>query len=306
MLIVDGHLDLAMNAIQFNRDLTATVPQIRESERPSREKGRACNTVAFPEMHQGEVMISFATLIARTAHATNSYVGYRTQQICHAVAMSHLAYYELLERQGFMRILKDWPAVQEHVREWKETQASTDAPKTATTDPAANAATVASATTPSTTMTSTVARPPLGAVISMEGADPITSPDEVPFWWDRGLRLLGLAHYGVSTYAHGTGTEGGLLGEAKALLKAMEETGMILDLTHLADQSFWEALEHFGGPVHASHCNCRALVNDQRQLSDDMIRAVVERGGVIGVVFDMWMLQPDWVHWVPFNLDFSA
>src|SRR5690606_1375241 len=100
-------------------------------------------------------------------------------------------------------------------------------------------------------VSSTTARPPLGAVISMEGADPITSPDEVPFWWDRGLRLLGLAHYGISTYAHGTGTEGGLLGEAKALLKAMEETDMILDLTHLADQSFWEALEHFNGPVHA-------------------------------------------------------
>ena len=269
MLIVDGHLDLAMNALEWNRDLRRTVAEIRRSERGYRDKGRAANTVAFPELKQGRVMMSFATLIARIAHETNGFKGNNGQEICHAKAMGHLAYYRLFERSGYLRILTDWPSVERHVAAWRA------APKGE--------------------------EPPHGIVLSMEGADPITSPDELSFWWENGLRLLGLAHYGVSSYAHGTGTEGGLLGDAKALLKGMEELGFILDLTLLADQSFWEALEAFGGPVHASHCNCRALVPDQRQLADDQIKAVIERGGVIGIAFDLWMLQPGWVHWIAFN-----
>lgn len=269
MLIVDGHLDLAMNALDWNRDLTQNVDTIRKSEYHMTEKGRAANTVSFPELKKGRVMLSFATLLARIAHETNNFIGNSTQGICHAKARGQLSYYELYQRLGHLRILTDWPAVEEHVAQWEQAKAGEE--------------------------------PPHGIVITMEGADPITSPDELPFWWEKGLRLLGLAHYGVSTYAHGTGTEGGLIGEAPALLDAMQEVGMILDLTHLADKSFWECLERFDGPVHASHCNCRSLVPDQRQLSDEQIQAVIERNGVIGVAFDLWMLQPGWVHWIAFN-----
>lgn len=269
MLIVDGHLDLAMNALDWNRDLTQNVDTIRKSEYHMTEKGRAANTVSFPELKKGRVMLSFATLLARIAHETNNFIGNSTQGICHAKARGQLSYYELYQRLGHLRILTDWPAVEEHVAQWEQAKAGEE--------------------------------PPHGIVITMEGADPITSPDELPFWWEKGLRLLGLAHYGVSSYAHGTGTEGGLIGEAPALLDAMQEVGMILDLTHLADKSFWECLERFDGPVHASHCNCRSLVPDQRQLSDEQIQAVIERNGVIGVAFDLWMLQPGWVHWIAFN-----
>lgn len=269
MLIVDGHLDLAMNALDWNRDLTQNVDTIRKSEYHMTEKGRAANTVSFPELKKGRVMLSFATLLARIAHETNNFIGNSTQGICHAKARGQLSYYELYQRLGHLRILTDWPAVEEHVAQWEQAKAGEE--------------------------------PPHGIVITMEGADPITSPDELPFWWEKGLRLLGLAHYGVSSYAHGTGTEGGLIGEAHALLDAMQEVGMILDLTHLADKSFWECLERFDGPVHASHCNCRSLVPDQRQLSDEQIQAVIERNGVIGVAFDLWMLQPGWVHWIAFN-----
>lgn len=269
MLIIDGHLDLAMNALDWNRDLTRPVSEIRQSERWMTEKGRAANTVAFPELIKGRVMIAFATLLARIAHETNKYQGSNSQEICHAKAMGHLAFYEVCERQGRLAILKDWPAVEEHVEHWKNAAPGDE--------------------------------PPLGVVISMEGADPVTTPDELHFWRERGLRLLGLAHYGASSYAHGTGAVGGLRGEARALLRAMEELGVALDLTHLADEAFWQALDAYDGPVHASHCNCRALVPGQRQLTDDQIKAVVERGGVIGVALDMWMLQPGWVQWIAFN-----
>lgn len=272
MLIIDGHLDLAMNGLEFDRDLKQSVAEIRKSERKYRaQKGRAANTLSFPELNKGRIMMSFATLLARIAHETNNFNGNNGQEICHAKAKGHRAYYDVYERLGYVRVLRDWPAVEQHVAEWKAAD------------------------------TAAQQKLPHGVVIAMEGADPITSPDELPLWWENDLRLLGLAHYGVSSYAHGTGTEGGLIGECKALLKGMEEVGIILDLTHLADQSFWEALENFDGPVHASHCNCRALVPDQRQLADDQLKAVIERNGVIGVAFDMWMLQPDWVHWIAFN-----
>ena len=62
----------------------------------------------------------------------------------------------------------------------------------------------------------------------------------------------------------------------------MEAVGMILDVTHLADESFWQALEIYHGPVLASHHNCRALVPGDRQLTDEQIRALVERDAVIG------------------------
>jgi membrane dipeptidase len=75
----------------------------------------------------------------------------------------------------------------------------------------------------------------------------------------------------------------------------MERLGILLDLTHLSDQAFWESLEHYNGLVLASHNNCRALVPHQRQFSDAQLQAIFERDGVIGVAFDAWMLQPGWV-----------
>jgi membrane dipeptidase len=129
----------------------------------------------------------------------------------------------------------------------------------------------------------------------MEGADPVLFPEQVEEWWQAGLRIIGPAHYGISPYAHGTGTEGGLFPRGPALLKEMERVGMILDVTHLSDQCFDEALDLYGGPVLASHHNCRALVPNQRQLTDEQIKRLISRGAVIGTALDAWMLSPNWV-----------
>src|SRR5207302_277179 len=97
------------------------------------------------------------------------------------------------------------------------------------------------------------------------------------------------------TYAHGTGTEGGLFPLGSALLKEMERVGMIRDVTHLSDQCFDEALDLYNGPVLASHRNCRALAPDQRQLTDAQIKRLISRGAVIGSALDTWMLVPNWI-----------
>lgn len=272
MLVVDGHLDLAMNALQWNRDLLRPVAEIRAAEAGMTEKGRAAGTVAFPEMRAGEVGLCLATLIARVARPGNPLPGYASREIACAVAHGQLAYYRILEQQGEVRLVTDGAGLETHVREWRERG-------------------------PSET--------PLGLILTMEGADPILSPDHVADWWDAGLRVVGLTHYGVSAYAHGTDTEGGLLPEARPLLDAFAAWGMVVDLTHLSDQSFWEVLELFPGRVIASHQNARALVPGCRQFTDEQIRAVIERDGVIGAAFDAWMLQPGWVRGVTTNENLS-
>jgi membrane dipeptidase len=261
MLLFDGHLDLAMNALAWNRDLTLPVHETRLLETGMTQKGRGRGTVSFPEMRRGRIGVCIATVIARVQKPGNPLPGYRTPEIAYAVAQGQLAYYRILEEQGVLRILGDWLSLEAHVEEWET------APETA----------------------------PLGIILTLEGADPIVEPEQVHRWKADGLRCVGLSHYGLSNYAHGTATEGGLTDMGRALLPEMEKAGMILDLTHLADQAFWEALELFSGSVQCSHQCCRSIVPGDRQMNDTQLRAVVERGGVVGAALDAWMLYPGWI-----------
>jgi membrane dipeptidase len=136
---------------------------------------------------------------------------------------------------------------------------------------------------------------PVGFVLSLEGADSIVNLDYLEKAYESGLRALGPAHYGPGRYAFGTDSSAPLSNQGKELVKKMDELGIILDSTHLCDLAFWDALEIYQGPVWASHNNCRALVDHNRQFSDDMIKALIERGAVIGGAFDAWMLSPGWV-----------
>jgi len=262
MLLIDGHLDLAMNALIWNRDLTQSVFEIRRREAGMTQKGRAMGTVAFPEMRKGEVGVCLATVIARIARKGNPLTGYSSPEIAYAMAQGQLAYYRILESQGKVRIIKDWETLNAHAEEWLH-ESHRDVP--------------------------------LGFILSMEGADPIVNPKQVKSWWEDGLRVVSLSHYGVSTYAHGTGTKGGLTSLGHELLEEMHSIGMILDVTHLSEESFWEALDIFPGPVIASHNNCRALVPGGRQFSDEQIQALIKRDAVIGVALDAWMLYPGWI-----------
>jgi membrane dipeptidase len=138
-------------------------------------------------------------------------------------------------------------------------------------------------------------RKPIGYILSLEGADSLVTLDNLAQAHASGLRAVGPAHYGPGRYAQGTDATGGLGPQGRDLLREMERLGIILDATHLCDDSFWEALDHFHGHVWASHNNCRALVNHNRQYSDDQIRALAARGAVIGAALDAWMMAPNWV-----------
>lgn len=269
MLVVDAHLDLAMNALMWNRDLSLGALETRDIERAAgmTEKGRCAGTVGLPDLRAGEIGLVFATVIARKDHGQGSGIDFRTHEIAYAQAQGQLALYRELERQGGIRIVRTRADLAAWRAAWEA-------------DPATA---------------------PFGFVLLMEGADPIVEPAQARLWWEDGLRMVGLAHYGPSAYAFGTGSAGPLSEKGRDLLAAMDELGMILDVSHLTDESFHEALDRFRGPVLASHSNCRALVPGDRQLDDDMIRRMIERDGVIGAVMDAWMLQPDWVRGVTTN-----
>jgi len=136
---------------------------------------------------------------------------------------------------------------------------------------------------------------PLGYILSLEGADSLIRLPYLERAYAYGLRAVGPAHYGPGRYANGTDATGHLNEQGKTLLKEIERLNMILDATHLCDDAFWDAMEIFHGHVWASHNNCRALVNHNRQFSDEQIKVLIERDAVIGGVLDAWMMVPDWI-----------
>jgi membrane dipeptidase len=131
----------------------------------------------------------------------------------------------------------------------------------------------------------------LGLMVSMEGADPLVQPSELAEWVEKGLRLVGPA-WRSTRYCGGTDEPGPLTALGYELLAEMERQGVILDLSHMAEESFYNSLDAFHGPVIASHSNCRHYVNTDRQLSDGMLRRLIERDGVIGVVLYNRFLAP--------------
>jgi len=261
MLIFDAHLDMAWNACEWNRDLMLPVAELREFERQFEDIVPGDCTVSWAELRRGQIGITISTLLPRLHRKDKELTFYQSREADYAAGYGQLAYYRAMVRRGVLRQISDKATLDEHV-----TALEAD-----TSDEL-----------------------PIGFILSMEGSQPILSPSQIPEWYEAGLRILGPAHYGPNPYCHGTGSEGGLKADGPALLQAMDRVGMMLDVTHLADQSFWEALDIYQGPVLASHHNCRALVPGDRQLTDDQIKALVERDAVIGAVFDCWMLKPGW------------
>ena len=265
MLIVDAHLDLSMNALEWNRDLTQPVAALNAREagltdRPDR--GNA--VVSLPDLRRGHIGLVVATQIARFVAPDNPLPGWHSPAQAWAQTQGQLAWYRAMETAGEMTQVHDLATLEQHLALW------------------------ADASTPAETK-------PIGYILSLEGADSLITVDYLEQAHRDGLRAVGPAHYGPGRYAQGTDATGFMGPAGHALLREMERLNIILDATHLCDDSFWEALDHFNGPVWASHNNCRALVDHNRQYSDAQIKALVARGAVIGGALDAWMMVPDWV-----------
>ena len=211
--IVDGHLDLAENVTLFGHDLTLTVERRRAMEgRTSRQA-----TVSLPELERRGVAVVCATV---TPGFLTSDVGedfeprsalYRTPEEAEGHALRQIALYEDWERTGRVRLLRSARDLEDHLELWRQD------------------------------------RKP-GLVLLMEGADPIVHVRDLPAWWDRGLRMIGLT-YGDTVYGRGvaggstTFKRGGLTPEGFALLDGMAGLGFIWDISHLAEDGVWEGLD---------------------------------------------------------------
>ncbi len=277
MLIFDGDYPMAYGALDLDRDLTRPLEEVRATPEESQKiKGwpHRETMASLPEMRRGKVTAALVKVCSRIRRENSPLWGYRSGDNVYAAAQAQVAYYRILAERGQARLLKTGAEVGEHISVWEAASAHEDQP--------------------------------VGMVLGLEGADPVLWPEQVHQWWADGIRVVSLSHYGVSTYSHGTGRPGGLLPPAAALLKEMDALGMILDLTHTADEGFWQALELFSGPVLASHQNCRALVPGERQFSDEQLQAILQRGAVIGASMDTWMLYPegnlDWGGDIPLRI----
>ncbi|MFV1966606.1 MAG: dipeptidase [Pirellulaceae bacterium] len=268
MLIFDAHLDLSMNAIEWNRDLTRPLEEVRRREQGMQDKlDRRLGVVTFEEMRRGGMGICVATQIARSVAEGSRLPGWNSPEIAWSITQAQLAWYRAMEDRGEMVPIVDKDGLERHLSLWA------DGP---------------SDKSPSD-------KKPIGYVLSLEGADSIVSPAHLEKAYEYGLRAIGPAHYGPGRYSPGTGAEGGLTPLGRELLRQMQQLGMVLDVTHLTDEAFWEALELFDGPLWASHTNCRALVPHPRQFSDEQLKALMERDAVIGAAFDVWMVVPGWI-----------
>jgi membrane dipeptidase len=262
LLIVDGHLDLAMNAMEWNRDLRWETEEIRHSEQGMTDKpDRGKGTVSFRSMRNGNIFLCVATQIGRFVKPGNYLPGWNSPEQAWAQTQGQLAWYRAMEEAGEMVSIRNGKDLENHINRWEQNSAGL----------------------------------PIGYVLSLEGADSLVSFRHLETAYKYGLRAIGPAHFGPGTYAYGTSYTGGLGTKGRALLREMEGLGMILDATHLSDESFREAMDLYHGAVWASHNNCRTFVSHPRQFTDQQIVELVSRDAVIGAALDAWMLVPEWI-----------
>ncbi len=276
MFLIDGHLDLSMNALEWNRDLTRPLAEVRRREAGKTDKkDRGRGVCTFAEMRRGEIGLCIATQIARYVAEGNPLPGWNAPEIAWAQTQGQLAWYRTMEERGEMVQIRDRASLAKHITLWEGEAPADPNPKSQIQNPQSPR--------------------PIGYILSLEGADSIVSLTYLERAYASGLRAIGPAHYGPGRYSPGTGASGGLTADGRDLVKEMRRLGIILDVTHLTDEAFWEALDLYDGPVWASHNNCRSLVPHQRQFNDDQLRELIRRDAIIGAAFDAWMMVPGWV-----------
>ena len=261
-MIFDAHLDLSLKAIEWNRDLRKSVEDVRKNESHLDDlQGRGNGTVTFPSMREGDIGICVATQLAGCMKPAAPVGSWESPSQAWAMSQAQLTWYREMEKDGQLRQILTAKALKEHLEEWNESPLTT----------------------------------PIGYILSLEGADSLIDISYLETAYNYGLRAIGLSHFGKGRYALGHDCDGKLSDIGKELLNEVSRLGIILDVTHLSEPSFWEVMNSYEGPVWASHHNCRSLVEDPRQLSDEQIKALIDRGSVIGSAFDAWMLSPNWI-----------
>jgi len=270
MLIIDSHQDIAWNSITYGRDYTRSVAQTRALEAgTTTPKHNGDATVGWPEYQRGNVAVIFSTLYVTPAKKKDNWdtLVYKDSETAHRLYRDQIDFYRSLtdSHPDKFRLIISKPELDSVIGHWSKPDVDEKGH-------------------------------PVGMVQLMEGADGIRSPHELHEWWDLGLRMIGLAWAGTR-YCGGTGEPGPLTNEGRDLLSAMADFNFILDLSHMDKAAAYESLDRYEGPVMATHANCEAIVRDpdtNRHLPDEVIRGLIERDAVIGVVPFNTFLKAGW------------
>lgn len=262
-IIIDAHLDMAYNACALGRNLLAKLDDLRtwEARHPVPDSQAGTAMVTLPELRAGRVAVAGASLYVepgRKSHPT-PHPTYSTPEQANRLAVQQLDYYlRLSDEQDDVVLLRDNNDLEGVLTSWKED------------------------------------KPVTGLFIVMEGAEPILDPDDVGWWVERGLRGIGLTWSAGTRYAGGNANPGPLTDLGRDLLNRMADYNLILDISHLWTDAAFDVLERYPGPVIATHCNPRHFVDHPRMISDDLIRLLAERDGVMGMVACNPMIKAGW------------
>ncbi|WP_421828515.1 dipeptidase [Larkinella sp.] len=274
-LIFDAHLDLAMNALEWNRDLSRPLVEIRQREMGMKDKpDRGKGTVCLPELRKGGIGLVVATQLSRVTPYGSSLPGWHSPQQAWAMTQAQLVWYREMEALGEMVQITNLAELEAHLALWNNTEQPDE-------------------------------EKPIGYILSLEGADSLVDVSYLHRAYDYGLRAVGLSHFGPGRYAPGTKMEGPLTPLGLELLAEMDKLNLILDVTHLTDEGFRQVMDRYQGPVWASHHNVRKIVPNQRQLTDEQIKQLIERDAVIGGMLDCWAMDIRFIDTVsdPWQLD---
>lgn len=269
-LIIDSHQDIAWNMLTYGRDYTRSAYETRRLEAGTviPEQNGDC-TVGWPEYQRGQIAVVLATLFASPFRKklSGDILLYTDQESAHRLYRDQIDIYRKLadthpDKFRLIDCVRELDSVIEH---WSRSLPEGEGH-------------------------------PVGLIYLMEGADAIRSPQELGEWYDLGLRIIGLAWAGT-LYCGGTSEPGPLTAEGRALLGAMADYNFVLDLSHMDPAAALESLDRYEGPIMATHANCAALlkgVDSNRHLPDDVIRGLIERDGVIGLVPYNMFLKAGW------------
>ena len=267
-LMVDAHEDLAYNMLAFGRDYSLPVAETRRKEIGSRAIEQNGDTLLGADVYKrGRVAFVFSTLFAAPkrgkAPAWENFL-YSNPNEAYKLYSDQIDVYERLfdqhpENFTPIRSLDQFEA---NLKRWQ--QPEPDAPT--------------------------------GLITLMEGAECVRSINELEEWWERGVRLIGLA-WKSTRFCGGTGEPGPLTDEGREMLRAMAPIGFTLDLSHMDWESALQSLDMYEGQIVASHANALNKVKNGRRnrfLTDEIIDGIIQRNGVIGVIPYNTFLDENW------------
>jgi membrane dipeptidase len=273
-ILIDAHEDIAYAALTFNRDYSKSAAFIRQVEQFSQiPQWNGHAMLGYEDWKAANVGFVFSTIfVMHKKYQSGDWekVGYKNLEEARKLTQKQIDFYHKLEDQhpDKFRIIKNQS---QYMHQWEKLN-----------DPSSSSN-------------------PIGLVLLLEGAEGLKHPKEIEEWYQWGVRMVGPAWAG-GRYCGGMYEPGRLSNDGRLLLETMLDLNMGLDLAHMSEQSAFQSLDIYDGALFCSHANVKTLLKgfgEDRHLSDQLIRRIAERNGVMGLMPYNNFLSTDWTNTQP-------